>query len=184
MLTVVHWFPLHVPCGFQTPLHNSSVPSPESSCLWIQAICSPPPSPFSPLFFSFRLIQSALPSKSRPWPGTSGWPPAPIHCSSTAVFSDGPKPLRRASPAAISAQLHPRPPSWQSHTSPATFPPNPNHFCLSLLISINPCTHGQGFSLQSTWRTSLPPPCPCMGLVARAHGPSRSLPAPSRPPAV
>lgn len=62
VLTLVHWFPLHVPRGFQTPLQNSSAPPPESSCLWTQAIFLPLPHP--------RIIQTVLPwasSKSRPW---------------------------------------------------------------------------------------------------------------------
>lgn len=61
VLTVVHWFPLHVPRGFQTPSQSSSAPSPESSCLWTQAI-------FFSLFLSFssppastpRLVQTVL----------------------------------------------------------------------------------------------------------------------------
>lgn len=66
---------------------------------------------------------------------------------------------------------HPHPHSRQSHASSAVFPPDLNHFSLSLLVSISPITCGWGFSLQSTWSRSSPPPCPCVGLVSQPHGP-------------
>lgn len=113
VLTVVHWFPLHVPHGFQTPSQNSSVPSPESSCLWTQAIFFPPFSFFSPpVFFppgSFKQHSPGPAQRADP-----GWPCLGTHqvlqddqdghqhppvVSCAGIFSDSSKPLCRTSPA-------------------------------------------------------------------------------------
>lgn len=198
VLTVVHWFPLHVPHSFQTPLQNSSALSLESSCLWTQAISThththPPLPLFFPLpcFLLPQLVQTALPqasSKSRPWPampghtqdaaGCPGWLSAPTHhficlCPLSQLKTS----LQNFLCSHQSSRFpqHPHPHSWQRHASPAIFPPDLNCFSLSLLVSINPVTCGWGVSLQSTWSKSLPPPCPRIGLVwlvSRTHGPS------------
>lgn len=62
VLTVVHWFPLHVPCGFQTPPRSSSGLSPER--FWILAILFPSHLFFPPLSQLFLPPQAH--SKSRP----------------------------------------------------------------------------------------------------------------------
>lgn len=193
MLPVVHWFPLHVPRGFQTPLQNSSAPSPESSCLWTQAIFFFLP-PFSflcplPLVFYPRACSNSAPlgqlsvDPRQPCQGTHwvaagrpGQTPAPTHDFIHGVFSDSSKPLCRSSPAC--RLPHPHPPIWQSHPSPGARPADLNHPSLSLLFSINPITCGWGFPLRCLWSRSLPPPCPCVGLVSPPHGPPRSLGCP------
>jgi len=173
VLTVVHWFPLHVPRAFQTPSQNSSVLSPESSCLWTHAILGfspflPPPPSFCPPS-SFKLCSPGPAQRVDPgqpcWgthrvPGDAqnGHQHPPI-ISSAGLSSDSSKPLYRTSPASClagRAALHPHPPGWQSHTSSAIFPPDVNHFSLSLLTSINPTTWGRGSPAQSTWNRSLP----------------------------
>lgn len=72
--------------------------------------------------------------------------------------------------------------SPEQRLSPATFPTDLNHFSLSLLVSINPITCGERFPLQSTWSRSLPPPCPCTGLVSQPRGPSGWSGCPGVPP--
>ena len=106
VFTVVHWFPLHVPHGFQTPSQNSSAPSPETSCLWSQAIFFPLffPSHSPPFFFPLGSFQQGSPGQ--PCWGTcqvlqddQGGHRHPPIVSSTDVFSDSSKPLCRTSPA-------------------------------------------------------------------------------------
>lgn len=141
VLPVLHWFPLHVLCGFQTPPQSSPGLSPESFCLWILAILFSPT--FSSLVFhdcfcppgSFRQrcpgpAQRADPDKPC-WVLQGAWdaPAAPTHPSFhpwcvlrqlQTSLQNLPCHQGSASPP------HPHLPGWQSH-APLPFPPDSNH---------------------------------------------------------
>lgn len=134
VLTVVHWFPLHVPRGLQTPPRSSSGLPPESLCLWILVILLPPP--FLPSSFpmvfgppgSFRQHCPGPAQRADPDQGTPGMHQQhpPTHhftpaCSQTAPDLSAEPPLPPGQDFS---------PTSMSPTAPLPFPPDPNRSSL------------------------------------------------------